>query len=200
MSASGPESIGYESWSSLLYKVNAICSPAELHGLACGLIASGQSTVDKWISVASDFMDLQSALSEDVVSLDEEQIVAFEQFYQMSFAALDSEELNFRLLLPDDELPIASRVQALADWAASFLHGIGEISNVSAEKLDQESRDLLSDFASISKASIEVDDNEESEAYYSEVVEYVRLGVYSLFYSWNTADSRNTADSENTPG
>ena len=46
-------------------------------------------------------------------------------FVQASLPALFADDLSFRPLLPEDEAPIAVRVQAIAEWCGAFAAGYG---------------------------------------------------------------------------
>lgn len=168
--------VQYEHWSSFLYREGAICSPAEFQGYICGILCAGiRLEKNEWLKRAYEFMDLIEAQENT------EAEVGITAFYEISLQALRDDSLNFQLLLPDDATPLNMRTQALGQWANGFLNGFGLSGDSNASKLDEQSRELLKDFASISQIEPPEQENEDSEKQYAEVIEYIRMGVFSLF-------------------
>ncbi len=99
--------------------------------------------------------------------------------------ALSDGEMTFLPLLPPDDRPLPQRADALADWCAGFMHGLGEGAGAGggARSLEGEvSREVMHDFAEIARVTLGDDESDlEAEAAYAELVEYVRVGVQLMF-------------------
>ena len=153
-------------------------SPAELHGTVCGMMVANirarglapEGEDGSPVFSVSDYVELVGA---DAVS-DAETV---EDFAQLSLAALDAEDLSFQPLLPDDEDPLAARVEALGEWAAAFLAGFGAAVTLAP---GETAKEVLEDLAAISAVDHEVDESEDGERQLTELVEYVRVGVLLL--------------------
>ncbi|MEO1319729.1 MAG: UPF0149 family protein [Pseudomonadota bacterium] len=86
--------------------------------------------------------------------------------------------------LPDDEDDLRDRVDAIVEWAAGFLAGLGEGAAMrgtpARKRLDEEPlAELISDLGEISRAALSDEDLEDdlnaAEAAYTEIVEYLRV-------------------------
>lgn len=87
---------------------------------------------------------------------------------------------QFDLLMPDDHEPLDVRMQALVDWCSGFLSGLGLAGLEDNESLDLEIREIMQDFIEITRMDVAVDDVEENEAAFTEIEEYVRIGVMTI--------------------
>jgi uncharacterized protein YgfB (UPF0149 family) len=97
--------------------------------------------------------------------------------------------MEFTPLLPDDDVSLALRTDALAHWAQGFLYGLamGEIGR--NPSLPGTVREILGDFAEISRATLSTDgdpadvyvgDEADEEAFF-ELHEFVRAGVQLVY-------------------
>jgi uncharacterized protein YgfB (UPF0149 family) len=75
--------------------------PADSHGLLCGLIcAAGFADPQRWLpEVFDDFNPRDAAQARAYQCL--------QSVYEHTLASLHSEDLDFELLIPDDEAPLA---------------------------------------------------------------------------------------------
>ena len=150
-------------------------SPSFLHGGICGIYA-GAGPVDPEDCLAATAQALELALQGELSD-------GSLRLAQATLATLLDEEFGFQLLLPDDELEIELRVQALADWCRGFLAAFAlVISEASASELDSDASESLGDIAAIAEASVDAEaDEEESERHFFEVSEYLRFATLNLF-------------------
>ena len=99
--------------------------------------------------------------------------------------ALGQGDMSFAPLLPPDDWLLEIRAQALADWCAGFMRGLGEAADVrpAAEVLDGEVRgEIMEDLAEIARLTVGEDETDvEAESAYTELVEFVRVSVQLLF-------------------
>jgi uncharacterized protein YgfB (UPF0149 family) len=178
------EQAQYDNWADFLLDLQAIVTPAELHGMLCGRLSGGQRLErGDWLDAAISFMDLiDTALDDD----SRDRLVAL---YDEALAELSDMNQPLTLLLPPDELSLRQRIGALSGWCESFLHGLGASGLSGTSKLPPEVTEALRDFAHIAQAEMEEDEADENEQYYAELVEYVRVAVLTLFVELNPQSS-----------
>ena len=158
-----------------------VVSPAELHGLLTGHLAAGarlQPAV--LLQTACELMDINSFAQESSK-------VALVDLYNASCSALESIDLEFEMLLPDDDDEISIRVEALGGWCQSFLSGFGLYGKHTDASLSAEAKETLNDLGQIAQISADLEDLDENENDLMEVQEYVRMAVLMLFTECNKA-------------
>ena len=175
----------YDQVNDALQGVLSEFNAAEFHGQLCGLLCTCDSLqLPDWLMVSmpgSDPYTLSSATNE-----------LFQVLLDHSQGTLGSEDFDFELLLPDDTAGLAARLEALANWCQGFLFGISHAGVSDIQALPGELPEIVEDFLSISRAeNFELEDEEEDEAAYVELVEYVRVGV-QLFAEELRAQPENT--------
>ena len=152
-------------------------SVPELHGAVCGIAACGCELFP--------MQELVDLIGVDVLT-DEAAVVGF---VQAVIDDLFAEDMRFAPLLPDDETPLALRLEALAVWCAGFLAGLA--AGVAArgmgdlEDLPDEGKEILEDFAAISDMDVESGDAlaaqggsaGQAESALVELQEFVKVGV-----------------------
>lgn len=164
--------------------------PAELHGLACGILAAGfKPSPAQWLEQAASYSE-EPRLNTAGTSLIE--------LFSASQTQLHEGDFEFQLCLPDDELyGLPERSESLARWCQGFLHGFAAIQS----PLSEDDREVLGDLAEISRLAFgpeDADTNEdEHEGYYAELTEFVRMAVISLYMDHNrhqeNAEGKNHA-------
>jgi uncharacterized protein len=103
------------------------------------------------------------------------------QLYRSTRTQLDSDSLEFHLLLPDDEQVLGERTMALGDWCQGFLAGLGLGGLSATENLPDEADEFIRDVSQIAQLGLEASDEDESdETAYADIVEYLRVGVLLL--------------------
>ena len=142
--------------------------PAELHGLVCGLAASNPGTFSM-----PEFIDL---VGTDNLT-DEE---SAQEFVAATLDELHAQDMEFHLLIPDDDEPLGDRVLATGTWCAAFLAGFGAgiaVREIELKMLPDDVQELLRDFASLSGLDDEVEDSDQDETSFMEIYEYVRVAA-----------------------
>ena len=152
-------------------------SPSELHGCLSGLLAAGAShQPEAGLDALAQALDLvpHGELAEQAMRL-----------YTVTSAAMLDEEFHFYPLLPDDDTDIAERTEAMAQWCRGFLAGFAHATaraNRGDAPLAGDSSEILKDMAAIATAGVDEEaEEEESEASYAELVEYLRFGTLNIF-------------------
>lgn len=169
-----PAKIDFDRLANALAPLGVLNSPSELHGLLCGKLSGGARLSEvQWLLDAVEFLDFTQAPDPHIRDLLTEVYLVTRQQLRGDFA--------LKLLLPDDDELISTRVTALSQWCHGFLTGFGSVDN-SNRQLDEDAQDMLRDLASI--VQIQIDDEEDdvnNESDYMEVTEYVRM-IASNFY------------------
>lgn len=158
-----------------LRRAGAACDAAESHGTLCGALCAGLDSDGPWLE---HIMDEATGTPEAQRRCRE----ALTALRDSTHGQLAGGSLEFAPLLPDDELGLADRTDALSEWCQGFLFGIGLGGDrLKFDELAAESTEILKDMTQISQAGFEGEDTEEDETAYAEIVEYVRMGVQLLY-------------------
>lgn len=165
----------YQELSSTLEKLETEVTPSEVHGTLCGLLsAKVDATADQWQDTLWPHMERDK---NDLVKTESMEIL--NQLHDVSRLQLNDPNCEFELLLPDDEDPLETRVNALGDWCQGYLVGLtlGGVDDFSP--LPDDAREVANDLVEIARAgtSYDLEDSEEDETAYAELVEYLRVGI-----------------------
>ena len=159
-----------------LARAGTVCDAAESHGTVCGVLCAGAGGGDAWLAhLMEEASGPDGALKNcrrDLLALRD-----------LTRNLLDAGTLEFTPLLPDDDISLAERTAALGEWCQGFLYGLGLAGErLNLDELAEEAGEVLRDIGQIAQAGFEGDaDDDEDEAAYVEIVEYVRVGVQLLY-------------------
>ncbi len=148
---------------------------AEYHGILCGMLCRG--AVDDPALGLEPLSEASSGATP--VARD-----WLRELRSYSLTRLHDAESGFLPLLPEDSAALPQRVEALAQWCAGFLFGLASQPGLQLESMSAEARELVEDFTQISRAGLADDEQAEGETEeqaYTELVEYVRVGVQLIF-------------------
>src|SRR5882757_2635352 len=107
---------------------------------------------------------------------------ALRELYLETSGALEGSDMEFDLLLPEDEASLDTRTVALAQWCQGFLYGLGGSAIPDAGGLPGEIGEIVRDLTEITRVGVDSGQSEESnESAYAELVEFVRVGVQLVF-------------------
>jgi uncharacterized protein YgfB (UPF0149 family) len=157
---------------SVLDSVGSAVSTPEGHGCLCGaLCLSAEYPFERWLEELVPDQP-QSAWEGDASG-------ALQLLYADTARGLRGTEMEFEPLLPDDDVALERRAEALSQWCQGFLYGFGTGRRIDAEALPTNVDEVLRDLTYISRATVDgpAEGDEEDEESYTEVVEYVRVGV-----------------------
>jgi uncharacterized protein YgfB (UPF0149 family) len=158
-----------------------VVSPSELHGLISGHLAAGARLQPAMLlQTACELMDKESLTQESSK-------VILVNLYSATCASLESIDLDFEMLLPDDETEISQRAESLGRWSQSFLSGFGLYGKHTDASLSPEAKETLNDLGQIAQLSSELEELDENESDLMEVQEYVKVAVLTLFTECNKA-------------
>ena len=158
-----------------LRRAGSACDASESHGTLCGALCAGLESDQPWLDhildEASGTPEAQKACRQALAALRDS-----------THALLSGGSLEFMPILPDDEIGLADRTDALGEWCQGFLYGLGLAgARLKVEELSEETSEVLRDMAQITQAGFEGEDTDEDELAYTEIVEYVRIGVQLLY-------------------
>lgn len=160
---------------------NAVVPVAEAHGCLSGaLCASRDYSLASWMDeLLDDAAGESTAAPPDAVGSVKQYL---QTLYDDTSRALRGDDMEFAPFLPDDDLPLARRAEALAQWCQGFLYGFGAAGgnrpHGRAESLPPDVDEILRDLGQIARATAgEQEPTEEDESDYAEIVEYIRASV-----------------------
>ncbi len=161
----------YAAFATLLASSAQPVTPAELHGLLLGRSCAGAGfEVEAWIADAAEVLGgkPEAPVRQALVGLQE-----------MVKGELGGDDIAIVLLLPSDEAPLTERALALGQWCQSFLTGFGLVAGDRA--LSAEAMEVLQDMAAIAQVQDSLEESEDGETDYMEVMEYLRVAPLLLF-------------------
>ncbi|MBD1550149.1 YecA family protein [Pseudomonas typographi] len=164
-------SSAYHAFATLLGSAGHPVSPAELHGLLLGRCCAGAGfDPAPWLADAADVLASEPAdnIRQALLGLQE-----------MVKGELTGGDMTVVLLLPGDEAPLVERAQALGQWCQGFLAGFGLVAGDRA--LSNDAREVLQDLAAIAQVQGALEESEDGESDYMEVMEYLRVAPLLLF-------------------
>ena len=157
----------------LMSECRAVAEPAEAHGsLAGALCATDAYGVEDWLA---EILPEGAAAEEAAIS-------SLRGLYEATRAALTGTQMQFELLMPDDDEPIEQRAEALTLWCNGFVYGLGSGGAPDPERLPGDAGEIVRDLAQIMRAGVDEREGlEVNELALAELVEFVRVGVQVVF-------------------
>lgn len=164
----------YLAVASVLQSSNLSVTPAELHGLLAGMLSGGLSVTDKsWQPLVYDYTN-------DGMGWPDKALKFAESLFSLSVSELTAAEMNFTLLLPDDDAELVEMADALSEWVVHFISGLG-LANIDLKKASPDVKEALGDLEEISKLGIDEDDSLEEQAdILEQVIEHVKACVLTI--------------------
>jgi uncharacterized protein len=143
---------------------------AESHGCLCGaLCAAPDYSLERWF---------EEIVPEESSGAPSQENDPLKLLFEDTVRALRGDEMEFEPLLPDDDVPLQHRANALSLWCQGFLYGFGTAEPMLIEQIPSNVNEVLRDLTHIGRATVDLTEvNEEEEQAYAEVIEYVRVGV-----------------------
>ena len=142
----------YQAFVTLLTASGHSVSPAELHGHLLGRSCAGAGFKNEaWLAEATEMVK----------------------------GELTSDDMTVVLLLPTDDAPLPERAAALGEWCRGFLSGFGLTRREYA--MSDEANEVLRDLAAISQVQDALEESEDAETDYMQVMEYLRVAPLLLF-------------------
>lgn len=173
----------------ILRRAGAECDAAECHGALAGLACSEPAAgPEPWLQQVMAELDPDSLYVTECRA-------ALLRVYQACLADLDSDQMVFAPMLPDDDDTLSVRAAALGRWCQAFLFGLSLGGLPELSQLPPQVAEIIADLSELTRAGVdERDDEEESESAYAELVEFIRVSVQLVREDLNAfSDSRLSA-------
>ncbi len=147
---------------------------AEAHGLLTGLACRGITTTE----IGNRMYLFQFSADEDTALL--------EGLFELILRELESSAPTFNLLLAGDEEHITARVDEIASWCGGFVQGFCHDGDSAISEQNAEAQEVIQDIMDICGMEVDLTDSashhlEEEEKAFSEVEEYLRVGIQIIF-------------------
>lgn len=144
--------------------------PSQVHGLICGILCGPSSKNAAW---------------EELVTGGEESPQThklLQSLYDGSASQLKDFLFDFEMVLPPDSEPLPVRAEAMTVWCQGMLTGLKLVQVPIVGREASELTEAIDDLIEIAKMNYDdVVANEEDEAAYVELVEYVRMAVIYIY-------------------
>ncbi|WP_051785817.1 UPF0149 family protein [Endozoicomonas numazuensis] len=179
--------VAFDELADRLVELGGGSHPSELHGILCGTFAAGsQPGVETWFRQVAGLLEDQELDSrfQDLLS----------NMYQGALQQLDQSDFSIALLMPDDDEALEQRTEALGYWCQGFLSGFGEV--IGNKTLSEEVEGVLNDFSEIAQIQPEADDSDESERFFMEVSEFVRMALITVFSEVTAQEKTKKGDTQ----
>ncbi len=160
--------MAYNACNAIFLRCDSDLSAAEAHGLATGMLCvSDQTESTYWLAELMQNEAQVSSNDNDIL------IRLFEETRRL----IASNEFDFDLFQPEDEVALTERVEALSNWCRGFLFGVGSLATVT--NWSKDTREILKDITEFTKLDTEVE-GEEDERDFVEITEFLRSAILLL--------------------
>lgn len=175
----------------LLVTMDIAMDPAELQGVIVGRVAGAPLATkeEHLLAFADTFGDL--ALTPNCKDV-------FTNATDALMSALsDKDRLDLPKLFPEQSLPLAERLEALAAWCRGFLFGLGLAGMSEEQSHVPEVQGAIEDIRQISCVGvIDSDEQEGQEEAMMELIEYVRLVPFMVYTTLHNENANREGSSE----
>lgn len=163
----------YRDLSAQLDAAGIEATAAEVQGMLSGVLVLPDAAEVDWLAL----LPAAEPLAAEQIGADLSQLLL--NLYRLTGRQLSDREFGYRLFLPDPELGVQQRTEAVADWCRGFLLGISS-TGLSVENCSDVVREVLSDIVEMSSVEASGTDDPEEERALLEVEEYLRVAVQLL--------------------
>ena len=166
----------FEILNELLNRDQCLLDAGELQGSLCAQLTTlGQISVEQWLCTAG-------GETFSIETLDPATLAGLEELFLWTEQALRDPQMTFQLFLPDDDVSLADRSEALTLWCSGFLVGLGLSGISDSTDIPEDASEFLADLTEISCADFVIENSDDSdEAAFMELVEYARVGTMLVY-------------------
>jgi uncharacterized protein YgfB (UPF0149 family) len=168
--------VDYQQLTQALERLQIAADAAECQGAMSAVIClSGADGLASWLP--AHFPEIEAGVAEgNALAGEAKQLIV--ELYQSTLGQLGQGNFDYALLMPDDEDSLEERTDALGHWCQGFLLGLRYSGVGDPGQFSGELAEILDDIREISQVtSAALENTEEEEQSYSELVEYLRVGV-----------------------
>ncbi len=188
-----PAQVSFDQLADLFLQQSVLFSPAELHGYLCGQLAAGvRLSLESWFQAAAQQLGLDDGPAAPLKA-------GLSVLYQVSLGQMEQAGFDLQPLLPDDDSQLSQRVESLGLWCHGFLCGYTLAHGKPADQLSEDASDGIKDLSRIAQIAVDESAEEESEADFMEIQEYVRMVALLVFSECNRAVDAGVAPSPASP-
>ncbi len=165
--------VDYVACREALERAHATLDASECHGVLCGLLCvARQFPEERWLNEI-----LEPGESADPESARCTKMLRSAR--RETERQLEGQQFEFEPMLPDDEVSLTQRGEALARWCRGFLYGLAVGGLDDSVSTSEEVREVLTDLSEFTRLDVSdlEDETNTMESDYAELVEYVRVGV-----------------------
>lgn len=169
--------IDFDELSDALQRIGCLQGASEVHGGVCGaLCVTDPEQVDlrRILDPAEDQEFQAHAIAEATLA----------RLCEACARSLEDRGLGFTPTLPDDDQPLAERVAALSSWCEGFLFGLACHRELDLDQCSESLQEIVGDITEFTRAAVTLDEQspgESDERAYTELVEYIRVGVQIVY-------------------
>lgn len=145
-------------------------TPSELHGMLTGLIAGGM------FRESTDYLQHMSELFNNGLTIKGSMKTAASEMVKDIFNQFESEDMSFEILLLDEDESLTDQAVELINWVQYFLVGFG-FNQRDLKTASNELREIIEDFTNITRMDTELDDSNETQADFYEIIEFLRVSA-----------------------
>jgi uncharacterized protein YgfB (UPF0149 family) len=168
--------VDYQELTQALQRLQIAADAAECQGAMSAVICLlGEAGLASWL--AAHFPEIDAAITGgNALAGETKQLIV--DLYQTTLGQLGQGNFEYSLLMPDDEDSLHVRTDALGHWCQGFLLGLRYSGVNNTAQFTGELAEILDDITEISQVTSEaLEGTEEEEQSYTELVEYLRVGV-----------------------
>lgn len=170
--------VDHDALEAALRRAGSSWGAAQAHGMMTGRLAvEGTAAERACLAQILEASDTANALAKEVEGM-------LAAVFDATYCELAGRQSEFSPMLPDDSATTTARTEALAHWSEGYLHGL--VSKESSEGIRKQLAHepvagIIKDLLAMTRAAVDVDGDEEDEAAYAEVVEYLRVAVQLVY-------------------
>ena len=169
----------FDAYSNIVLSQGGLSSPSALQGWLTGYVATGaRLNKEQWLSESAEYLGLEHEWPNELK-------LPMLAFYQDELKRIQTEDMSYQILLPEDEEEFSVRMLAFADWSKGFLDGFGSSGRVAEKDLDDEVIEILRHYDAFSYGIDEDDLDDDHEHIYADLVEHARVTALFMFYHFN---------------
>ena len=166
----------YSTVQAAIQRIGVEMSAAECHGQLCGMLCSlPDLNYSQWLDMALPEL-VEARTMGDALAAESDSLL--EQLFNDTQTGIVDRDLSFQPLIADDGDQLALRLEQLGEWSSGFLMGLAMGGIKEYKGLPGDIPEFMQDMVEVSRAGhFELENPEEDENAFMELVEYVRMGV-----------------------